>query len=305
MTAKTITKVIILGSTGFIGATLLEQLQQQSGIPVHGYNSSTLDLTSPNCVDKLHEALDDETILIVTARSRRTQDSFNSFSNNITIDTNVARCLSKQRVKKCLYFSSLSVYGDATTNLSITEETGIAPVSLYGIAKFAGECVVRQAAEKNDIPLVVLRPCMVYGPGDTSSAYGPTRFIKSILREGKVSLFGDGTELRDYLFIRDLVQITILFAFDNQCGTYNLATGHSRSFQEIIAYLRQITQQDFEVIYVDRDRPKVDQRINPVKLLNILPNFRFTEFKQGQGETYRYFLTKFSQGGDDEWVKSI
>ena len=138
-----ISNLVILGSTGFIGAALLMELRQHSNLLVEGYHSSNLNLTSQDCVDRLCEAEDHETILIVTARSRRTQDQLESFFFHIAIATNVVQCLSEQRVKKCLYFSSLSVYGDATTNLSITEDTLIAPASLHGVAKFAGECVVR------------------------------------------------------------------------------------------------------------------------------------------------------------------
>lgn len=291
-------KVVILGSTGFIGAALLAELQQYTNLLVKGYHSTNLNLTSRGSIDGLCKVVDDETILIVTARSRRTRDQFEPFSEDIAIATNVARCLSRQPVKKCLYFSTLSVYGDATTNLSITEETLIAPTSLYGIAKFTSECVVRQVAEKTGIPLVVFRPCMVYGPGDTSCAYGPARFIKSILREGKVYLFGDGAELRDYLFIRDLVEISIQFAFGDQHGIYNLATGHSYSFQETIACLRKVADREFDVIHEDRDRPKVDQKVNLARLLSALPGLRFTELEQGLEETYRYFLAKFSRGGE-------
>ncbi|MFC2019503.1 NAD-dependent epimerase/dehydratase family protein [Chloroflexota bacterium] len=192
-------KVVILGNTGFIGAALTAELQQNNSLLVEGYNSSNLDLTLGNCVDRLCDVVDDKTVVIVTSRSHRTQDKIESFSDNITIATNVAQCLSKKRVRKCLYFSTLSVYSDTTTNLSITEETAVTPASLYGAAKFASECVVKQAASENDIPLVIFRPCMVYGPGDNSDAYGPTRFIKSVLQEGKVYLFGDGTELKEHL----------------------------------------------------------------------------------------------------------
>ncbi len=110
---------------------------------------------------------------------------------------------------------------------------------------------------------------------------------------------GDGTELRDHQFIRDLVEITIQFTFGNQRGTYNLATGHSYSFQDIINRLRKIAQRDFDVTHMDRDRPKVDQRINPAKLLNSLNDFHFTDLETGLSETYSYFLTNSTREEHD------
>lgn len=288
-------KVVILGSSGFIGSALLEYLQHRQ-IPVEGYSSSALDLTSPDSVDMLCMVIDDETILIMATRARPTGDPVEAFSNDVAMATQVARCLARCRAKKCLYFSSLSVYGDGMTNLSMTESTAIAPTSFYGIAKFTGECVIRQVGEQTGTPVVVLRSCKVYGPGDLSRSYGPVGFIESILREGKVRLFGDGEELRDHLFIRDLVQIIARLACGDQCGTYNLATGHSHSFREIIAFLHTITQREFEVVQVERNRAKVDQRVNPSKLLNALPNVRFTDLEEGLRETYQYFLALLSQG---------
>ena len=185
-------EVVILGSSGFLGKALFEHLCASTDLSVKSFDSSTLNLTSPDCVGTLCRVATDGTILIIAARSRPAEDPHESFLTDILISTNIARCLSRRRAKKCIYFSSLSVYGDDSTNLAITEDTPIAPNSLYGVAKFAGECVLRQAAQRSGTPMITLRPCMVYGPGDTSQAYGPTRFIKAILQQGEVSVFGDG-----------------------------------------------------------------------------------------------------------------
>lgn len=282
-------KIVVLGSTGFIGAALVKYLRQQTEISVEGYNSATLDLISPDCADKLPNVVDAETILIVTSRARRASDPFTTFSNDIAIATNVARCLSQSQIEKCVYFSSNAVYGDATTDLSVTERTAIAPTSFYGLAKSTGECIIKQVAEKAGIPLVVLRPCMIYGPGDNSTAYGPARFIRSILSDRKICLFGDGSEVRDYLYIDDLVKITIELALGDRSGIYNLSTGKSYSFQEIITYLRRLVKEEFQVIQVDRDRPKVDIRLNNVKMLKELPpQISFIEIEQGLRAAYRY-----------------
>jgi UDP-glucose 4-epimerase len=287
-------KVVILGSTGFVGAALSEAMRGRSDVLVEGYDSSILDLTESSCVDGLCEALDEQTILIVAARSRRTADKFECFWDDLAIATNVARSIVRRPVQKCLYFSTLSVYGGATDDVWITEETPIAPTSLYGVAKFAGECVMRQVARRAGIPFVALRCCKIYGPGDSSHAYGPVRFTESILQEGKVRLFGDGAELRDHVFVKDVVEVVIRFAFNDHAGIYNLASGESHSFKEIIAYLRKLSEREFDVVHVARDKPKIDQKVDPAKLLSALPGFRFTALEQGVKETYQYLSAALS-----------
>ena len=287
--------VVILGHTGFVGVALYEILKCYFGEKVQGYNSSILDLTSRHCVDTLCERVNQNTTLIVTARSRQEGDRFKAFTDDVAIATNVAHLLSRRIVKKNIYFSTLSVYGDRATDLKITEETRIDPTSLYGIAKYSGECAIRYVTEKNGIPLLLLRPCKIYGPGDPSFTYGPVQFIQSILYDGKICLFGDGTELRDYIFIRDLVQIIIQLAFSNNSGTYNIATGQSCSFQDIIGYLKKVSKRNFEVQQKERTRPIIDQKTNVMKLVSMLPGFRFTPMEDGLVETYKFYADKIGE----------
>ena len=100
-----------------------------------------------------------------------------------------------------------------------------------------------------------------------------------------------GSDIRDYLFILDLVRITGPLIFGDYEGTYNLATGHSHSFHEVLSCLGKITSKSFRVISEDRKMPKADQRIDPRKLLGIIPGFSFVELEEGLGETYKYFST--------------
>lgn len=283
-------KIIVLGSTGFIGSALQKRLQKENAFLVEGYNSSTLNLVSPNCIDKLSKILDDTEILIIAARAHQNRDPLNTYMDDINTVTNIARCLSKISVGKCLYFSTAAIYGDEISNSSITEETVVAPNSFYGAAKFAGECVLRKVASDAGIPLTVLRPCMIYGPGNTSRAYGPGRLARSIIREGKVYIFGDGNEVRDYLYIDDLVEITTRFILKGQTGTLNLATGAAHSFQQILNYLRKFSKREFEIIQVERDRPKSELKIKPEKLFSALPGLHFMDFEEGLKETFNCFV---------------
>jgi UDP-glucose 4-epimerase len=283
------TKALIVGSTGWIGNALLRELQSRGVFAVSGHGSAALDLTRFQAAEQLARLMDEETTLFVAARARLHEDRFKQFEDDVRIALSIAQSLSKHRVKKCIWLSTLSVYGDSCSDLEITEQTAIAPTSLYGTAKFAGECLIRQIAEDRSLPLVVLRPCKIYGPGDFASTYGPSYFIQSILRSGEVRLFGDGSELRDHVFLPDLVEILIQLAQGNHQGVFNVATGQSHSFVQILECLQGITNSVFAIGHQDSSRPKIDQRILPAKLLESLPGFQFTNLEEGLLETWKFF----------------
>ena len=283
MSAKS--KILILGSSGFIGASLLQSLAKISDFQVKGFNSSTLDLSTPDSSRQLGENVDRDTTVILLVRARKSSDPLESYDKDTVIAGNVARFLTKYPIKRLVFFSSISVYGESATDLNISEKTEIAPSSHYAISRFTTENLLRLAAEKMQTPLVVLRPCMVFGPGNVERAYGPDRFISSMVEKGHIEIFGDGSELRDFLFIGDLVNITKKFIFRDCSGTYNLGTSVSTSFSHIIENLQAITGKDFPVIKIKRVKPKIDQGVNISRFMKFYPDFVFTPFKEGLKQT--------------------
>jgi UDP-glucose 4-epimerase len=275
-------KVVILGNSGFIGSSLEKDIREGGGIQVEGLNSSDLDLSAKESSEKLAKILNKETILFIFSRSRKKQNQIDGFHQNILIDQNIARCLEKNPVKKCLYFSSISVYGETTTNTKITENTPVDPSTLIGVSKYAGEKILQFSANNAGFPLLILRCCKIYGPGDTDTvSYGPYQFINTLLKENKLSLFGNGEEKRDYLFIRDLIGIIKHLAFSEAAGTLNLASGKSYSFKEIMLLLRKITKRDFNETLVDRKNVMIHQGFIIDKLTSACPDVSFIDLKKG------------------------
>jgi len=290
---KVATKIIILGHTGFIGKALHAYLRQNTTSEIYGYSSSSINLLYPDSLNTLDNIIDEQTTLILTAAITRDRgDTLDNFYTNITMVTNVARFLKSRRIKKCIYLNSVAVYGDAADNLSINENTPINPTCFYGVANYAGECILRHVADSAGFPLLSLRLCQVYGRGNTHLTYGPDDFIHSILQNRTVRLYSNGEELRDHLYIGDLVRLIHHFTFGNFSGIYNLATGQSYSFQEVVEYLRKVVPYDFSISHVPRTRPLVNQRFDITKLLLSLPDFRFTEFEKGLEETYNNYATR-------------
>jgi len=288
------TKVVILSNTGFIGKALYTYLQQNTTSEICGYSSSSINLLSPDSLKALDDVVDENTALILMAAiTRDREDTLNSFYANVAMLTNIARFLENHRINKCVYISTVSVYGDAVNQLPVTEATPVAPASYYGVAKYAGEVVLQNVANSAGVPLVILRLPGVYGPGDTHlDWYGPGGFIRSILEKKSLQLYGEGKELRDRMYIGDLVRLIHHLTYGDAYGIYNLATGQSHSYIEIADCLREIIPYDFDVIHIPRTRPTVDWKFDIAKLSRAVPDFCFTELKQGLQETYEALAVK-------------
>jgi UDP-glucose 4-epimerase len=286
-------QIIILGHTGFIGRALFEHFTRLGDLPVLGLASSTLDLTQAAAQETLGAMLDRQTLLVFAAARTldRGADCLDTFDTNIAMALNVARVLSTHPVGKCVYFSSASVYGDRVSNLAIGEDTPVAPTTYYAAAKYAGECILHQVAHAGGFPLLILRPCRVEGPGARYANYGPVHFIRSILQENTVCIYGDGQERRDHLYIDDLVRIVAHLSRGEHRGIYNLASGTSHSYLEILAGLRNRLLQEFVIHHRPRTRPLIHQQFDISKLLRAMPQCQFTPLAERIRVTYDYYAS--------------
>ena len=266
-----------------------EDLRKGSEIEVEGLSSSDIDLREKKSPEKLAKHLNEETILLDLARERNNQNNIEGFHQNLLIDMNIARCLEMRPIKKCLYLSSVSVYGEETTNMEIVESTSINPSALYGVGKYVGEKVMRSSANKAGFPLLILRSCKVYGPGNPDTlSYGPDKFINTIKEDNKLFLFGEGEEKRDYLFIDDLISIIKQLTFSETRGVLNLVSGNSYSFKEIASLLRKITKRDFSEINLDRKNKMVHQGFTIDKLVSACAGMSFTDLQKGLQSTWNF-----------------
>jgi UDP-glucose 4-epimerase len=278
-------RVVILGASGFIGAALAEHLGR-TGREVVGFSSRTLDLRRPEALSALDGVLDGGATLVVasaiTPDKGRTLDALEA---NLQMAINLARYLGGRSLGRCVYFSSDAVYpfGDE----AVTEASPVEPADNYALAKYAGERVLQGAAEAGGFPLLVLRPTGVFGPGDSHNAYGPNRFVRSIVGERSVRLFGAGEETRDHIFVDDLAWLTVGLIDAGASGLYNLATGESRSFGSVVEELRGIIPDEFRVEQAPRagGGSVTHRRFDVGKLRESLPDATFTPFRDGLRRT--------------------
>jgi UDP-glucose 4-epimerase len=288
-------KVLCLGSSGFVGKVLLDRFREKNGWEIDGVNSSSLNLAKPGAVQELAERLDENTTLIFSARTTSPILPWERLKIDLEVMYNVVNALAQQKIKKCLYFSTLAVYDDSVTQLNITEETSAFPQSPYGISKFVGEFLLSQVAAKIGFPLVIFRSCKIYGPSDRSFEYGPGSFLYAALMGKPIRLYGDGSELRDHLFMEDLVQIVSHFAQNDESGIYNLASGVSRTYQDLLSIISTVTKKKIEIIHEDRSRPQVDQTVDVSLLKQMVPGLNLTTLEQGVFVTFQDMEQRLSE----------
>jgi len=89
------------------------------------------------------------------------------------------------------------------------------------------------------------------------------------------------------VYVRDAARIVLRLLVDGRSGTFNVATGESRSYLEIVEHLRTMISLPFTMVYRERTRPWIDQRFDVARLRAAIPDLHFTPLEQGLAETYR------------------
>ncbi len=281
---STFPRVVVLGHTGFIGEALVRHYARR-GVEVAGYSTATLDLRRPDALEVLEGRVDGQTaVILASAITRDRGDTVDSLTANIAMAASVAKFLASHPPGLCAYLSTDGIYA-AHAN-PVREDSPVDPVGFYPLAKFTSERLLERTAQAAGFPLLVVRPTAVYGPHDTHGSYGPNLFVRSIVKERTVRLFGQGEERRDHLFIADAVQLIGDLVDAKATGIYNLATGESRSFAEVVAALGRVVQVEFSVVSAPRRVPVTHRHFDITRLFLAVPGFRFTPLEDGLRASY-------------------
>ncbi len=276
-------KIVILGHSGFIGSHLEQLLSKSTNWDVIGRSLPDVDITNQDHVSQLIPFfLPDTTLVLAAAVKRQFGDTIEVLRQNMLIIENICRLLETDPVRRVIFMSSAAVYGEETENTDISELTPVNPTSYYGINKYTGERLLRKAcAENQQTSLVCLRPPLVYGPNDQGRTYGPSGFATAGLEGVPITLWGDGAELREFIYIEDLCRVIEFFADNEFEGELNVVSGISYCFADVVTILKGKLP-NLEVKTRSRSKQKANNAFNAQKIKSLLPiNFRFTTLEDG------------------------
>lgn len=158
--------------------------------------------------------------------------------NNITVTQRLLEVLIDRPLRKLVYASSSSVYGNAET-YPTTELKRPVPISPYGVTKLAGEQLCELYRESFGVPSVSLRLFTVYGPRQRPDM-AFSRLVAAALDETRFHLYGDGEQTRDFTFVADVVRAMSDAALSPWCGVANIGGGSQASLNQVITVIEDL-----------------------------------------------------------------
>ncbi len=212
-------------------------------------------------------------------------------------------CRKTGRKPKIIFSSSRMVYGRAAQTL-ITEKASTNPLSLYGIHKLTSEKYLLMYYKDFDIPCVITRLTNPYGPHQQikHSKYSLVGwFIRQAIEGKEIKIFGNGTQLRDYIYVSDIVDAMIrLAANPNAVGeVVNVGSGQTTRFCDMVSYVIEcVNNGSMDFIAWPNDYENIetgDVTLDLSKLYQLTNWKPQIGLKQGIATTYEYYRNHFEK----------
>jgi UDP-glucose 4-epimerase len=261
--------ILVTGATGFIGSHLCKELIQK-GYTVFGLSHSGRiqniksllnqkefhlqrgDIRDVNILSDIIKVNNVKVIFHLAAQLPQGEDLNNPF---LCFDINVRGTLNLlnaalNNVDKFIYASSMSVYSEPPNYLPVDEKHPVQPSTIYGVSKLEGELYCNVYSKAMNI--VVLRYGGAYGKGQSKHKVIPA-FISQALNNRPITIYGDGTQTSDFVYVKDVVQGTLLALEKNKTGVYNLGSGEEMSVRYLAERIINFTDSKSEIVMADND----------------------------------------------------
>lgn len=308
-------KFLVTGCAGFIGSFVTEALLKKEAkvFGIDNLNTGSLDnikhllkdtqfeftkedFLSKKVIEKMIKNVDYIYHAAVRGIGLSTDNPFLELKVNIQGTLLLLELMRKSKVKRLIFASSASVYGNP---LHLPEKEGnpTFPLSPYGVSKLAAERYVIAYHHLYNLPVVALRYFNVYGPRQRSdSRYGGvvSIFIHNALTNIPLQVYGDGNQTRDFTYVDDAVKATIdSFTSNGVLGkVINIAGGKEYNINQLAQIIKKISgKKHLKIEYIKKRLvDNINRRFGDIslakKLLNYSPKITLEE---GLVKTYNYF----------------
>lgn len=293
-------KVVITGGAGFIGSHIAENLAKDGHEIViidnlDPYYSVDLKIRNIDIVlnsgdatfinaditdlTKMKQIIDSSVDYVYHEAAQAgvrisVKDPFKPNDVNVLGTLNVLKASLDVNVKKVINASSSSVYGKVKY-LPFDEQHPTEPVSPYGVSKLASEHYCRVFYEVYGLPTTSLRYFTVYGPRMRPDL-AISIFTQKMLANEPITVFGDGTQTRDFTYIDDVVEANkrLINSKITDGKVLNIGGGNRISVNELVENLRSVTNSTSEVINTDKQKGDTEDTLANINLGNELIGYK-------------------------------
>jgi nucleoside-diphosphate-sugar epimerase len=261
---------VILGAHGFL-STHLQAWCARKEVPYRAISSREIDLTRLENAPHLAALLraDDALVMTSCVPPDKGKD-YRALMANLRMVETVIAALEKVPCSHFVCLSSDAVY--YADKIPLDEDSTREPTDVYALSHTAREMLVGSELARLAIPAAVLRLTGIYGPGDTHNAYGPNRFVRSALAEGRIVLFGKGEERRSHVYIEDAVEIIGRSLGLRSAGILNVAVRRALSYQRVANEVVKLLGRPVEVSYARRTVPVIHKPYKPTQVFRFIYN---------------------------------
>lgn len=244
--------ILITGGLGFIGSHLTNKLIQNNNITIIDnlstgkidnlenitHENLTLIKKDLNSIDLNASLVDIDYVFHIAAMASvplSIKQPISCNMENVTSTINLLNACTYNNVKKIIFSSSSSIYGQ-NPNMPLKETEIPMPTSPYAASKASCELYLQAFHESYGLNYVALRYFNIFGPKqDRNSQYATVipNFISALLKNEQAKIYGDGEQTRDFIYVDDVVKANINAAKSNYNGIINIASGHSITINQL------------------------------------------------------------------------
>ncbi|MGC8516192.1 MAG: NAD-dependent epimerase/dehydratase family protein [Thermoplasmata archaeon] len=249
---------LVTGGEGFIGRNIIAKLRDLGGeaysLDIAGKPDFKVSITNRKKLESISKKFDGIFHLAaVTSPPQFEVEPNIGLEVNVNGTFNVLDFARNHGVNKVVLASSSAIYGDSK-EVAVETKYPDRYLNLYPVTKIVDELFSRHYSLREDISSVSLRYFNTYGPGEnTKGPYSSpiSKFLSAALEGKDIEVFGDGTQSRDFIYVKDAAAASIAAYEKGKAGeSYNVGTGITTSFNEIADMVKSICKSDSRIVHV-------------------------------------------------------
>ncbi len=279
-------KILFIGGGGFIGSNLVSRFAKDKnysvfvmepegadvsrldGCPVTVFRGSLSDIEGLKDIVSKHRIRVIVHLVSTLIPGSGYEDYVREFKNVIFPSIELMEYCAREEIKFVFFSSGGTVYGNRNVLQPFVETDNMEPISYYGWSKQMLENSILFKHRTQNLKYLIVRPSNPYGHGQ--NLYGKQGLVAVAIgrvMQGKpVEVWGDGSAIRDYIYIKDLAEVFFrLIDMDVRNEAINIGSGRGYSVNDVLAFLKIISKRDFRIEY---------KNVRPVDVSNMVLDTR-------------------------------